>query len=301
MKFTLHVFMAAGFGVPLSWESPAYEKLKPPHRLPFRDAVNAMLDNLLTILLVPKKLLMLPIKHLRQAELGYSEFASHMWDLIDSAKRLGKTDEQNLLTVLVKHAAQEKAQEGYLQDQEILGNTFAFLIAGHETTYIYPIFMAEDRAHTLLYGFLMLALHPLVQNTMLEEIQRNIGDRNPTYDDNANLVYPLCVMFETLRLFPAVVSVPKYTQDEVMLLRKFHIPKNITLSYDPVHLHYNPEYWGDDVQTFNPSRFDGRKLDFGNEIARNGTEKIKMPVRGSFIPFSEGPRTCLGIYYLAIH
>ena len=149
-------------------------------------------------------------------------------------------------------------------------------------------------AHTLLYGFLMLALHPHVQETMFNEIQRVIGDRTPTYDDMSDLLYPLCVMFETLRLFPAVVSVPKLTRKEEILLGKYRIPKNTTVSYDSVHLHYNPEYWGDDADTFNPSRFDGRNNESDNNTGAASNERFKFPAKGTFIPFSEGHRSCQG-------
>ena len=61
-----------------------------------------------------------------------------MRELLDRERKLGKeSDGQNLLSALVKHSATEIGEgeeQGFLQDQEIIGNTFIFLIAGHETT-----------------------------------------------------------------------------------------------------------------------------------------------------------------------
>jgi cytochrome P450 len=166
------------------------------------------------------------------------------------------------------------------------------------------MYLSNYSANTLMYVFYLLALHPEVQNSLVSEIHEICGDRIPTYDDFTNFVYPLCVMFETLRLFPPVVGIPKCTVNgEQTLLGKYYIPKNATVMYDVINLHRNIKYWDDDAESFNPSRFDGRtslvdkvdKQDTGDDAPGATLEKIKMPRRGAFIPFSEGARSCLGI------
>lgn len=140
MKFTLHVLTGAGFGVPFSWETSS-DEIWPNHKLSFRDAVSSVLHHLLGTVLVPKLLWKLPIEYLRECELGYDEFGKYMYELLDREKKRGKdSDGQNLLAALVKHAAEDDVGEkGRLSDQEIIGNTFIFLIAGHETTYLQPV------------------------------------------------------------------------------------------------------------------------------------------------------------------
>jgi len=109
-------------------------------------------------------------------------------------------------------------------------------------------------------------------------------------------------MFETLRLFPPVVLVPKVTLNgDQLLLGKHFLPKDTTVMYDIVNVHRNRKYWDEDVDTFNPSRFDGRKStaqvemrDTGDTAPGASYEKIKLPPKGSFAPFSEGSRSCLG-------
>lgn len=148
----------------------------------------------------------------------------------------------------------------------------------------------------------MLAIHPHIQDTLIAEITSTIGDQAPTYDNFPNLVYPLCVMFETLRFFPPVVCIPKATLNgEQTLLGKYVIPKDMTVFIDALGLHRNEKYWGADVNEFNPSRFDGRgpegqtvEQDIGDTSSGGFNSKIRIPVRGAFIPFSEGPRSCLG-------
>src|SRR5271170_6033281 len=144
----------------------------------------------------------------------------------------------------------------------------------------------------------MLALNPSIQDTLYNEIQETIGDRLPKYEDLPNLVYPLCVMLETLRMFPPVVAIPRLALKDELLLGKYYIPKDSSLHLDMVNLHRNSKYWGPDIDVFNPSRFDGRNPssgDTGGDKDGSVPEKIRMPAKGAFLAFSEGSRSCLGM------
>jgi cytochrome P450 len=86
-------------------------------------------------MIVPRALWNLPIKPLRAAAEGYHEFGRYMSDLVEREKGLGNgKDRHNLLSNLVRHSS-EQGNERVLTDEEIIGNTFIFLIAGHESTY----------------------------------------------------------------------------------------------------------------------------------------------------------------------
>src|SRR5436309_7462954 len=138
----------------------------------------------------------------------------------------------------------------------------------------------------------MLAIHPHIQDILFSEIQHVCKSRTPVYEDLQNLTYALCIMYETLRMFPAVVLIPKRAIREETLLGKHYIPEGSIIGYDTVNLHRNTQYWGDDINTFNPSRFDGRKSK-AREWVNDGN--IKLPTRGAFCAFSEGVRTCIGM------
>jgi cytochrome P450 len=131
----LNVISGAGFGVPFEWEESSKE-LGNHHKLSFQGAVSSVLRHLPAIVLLPRLLWKLPIKFLRETEIGYNEFGTYMRENLDKERALLKESErQNLLAALVKHAATEDSDKaGTLTDSEIIGNTFIFLIAGHETT-----------------------------------------------------------------------------------------------------------------------------------------------------------------------
>lgn len=136
-KFALHVITAAGFGVPFTWEDTG-DEVWPRHELSLRNAIWQCLHNLLPIMVIPKVLWGLPLKPLRTAVDGYTEFGRYMHDLVDCEKGVGKLGEKrhNLLSTLVRHSTQQgKEDDRILTDDEIIGNTFIFLIAGHESTY----------------------------------------------------------------------------------------------------------------------------------------------------------------------
>jgi len=154
----------------------------------------------------------------------------------------------------------------------------------------------------------MLALHPAVQDTLYSEITQILGTRQPSYEDFPSMTYALCIMFETLRLFPSVVGVPKVAAEDTLLLGKYPIPRGTAVIFDIVHVHRDPEIWGPDSNDFNPARFDSRnvrqrhtqpgakKSEIDDDTSVSfGNEKIRVPCKGAFLPFSDGQRSCLGI------
>ena len=72
----------------------------------------------------------------------------------------GECTEENLLTALIRaEELQDEKESRKMDAQEVMGNAFIFLFAGHETT-----------ANTLHYALLLLAQHPDVQQSLLNEI-----------------------------------------------------------------------------------------------------------------------------------
>jgi len=93
----------------------------------------------------------------------------------------------------------------------------------------------------------------------------------------------MAIVYETLRMFPPVAGIPKQSEEDTTLLTSnikgdklvIPVPKGTHLVISTPGLHYNPRYWKDPHE-FNPSRFLG-EWD-----------------RDAFLPFSAGPRACLG-------
>ena len=102
----------------------------------FHDSIQIILDNLVILSIAPSALFSLPFAYLQFTKRAYKEFGFHLKRLINSSKRSLDTSvrhRDSILNTLVINAADD-VKDG-LSDQEIIGNAFVFLFAGHETTY----------------------------------------------------------------------------------------------------------------------------------------------------------------------
>lgn len=143
------------------------------------------------------------------------------------------------------------------------------------------------------FALKLLAIHSEVQDQVYSEIQSVCPRGAPEYSDLTKLNYCLCVMYETMRLFPVIgsLNLTVSSPHDETLLGKYLVPKDARIGIDLYCLHRNENYWGPTANDFDPSRFDNRIPTEGWYTADG---KIKMPVRGAWWGFSEGPRACLG-------
>ncbi|KAF8348725.1 cytochrome P450 [Amanita rubescens] len=179
-----------------------------------------------------------------------------------------------------------------LTDDEIMSDTFVFLLAGHEST-----------SHALCFMICLLALHPEAQAKVYAEAcelwpEAPSLDAPPEYKGSLpHLEYTTAVFYESMRLFPPVVRLMKSVfTDTILKTRRFTTNTdgsldNVEVVNTPIKagsvmvldingLHYNPIHWGEDVDKFKPERF----ID---------TETYKWP-RDAFSGFSQGQRSCIG-------
>ncbi|XP_065207595.1 cytochrome P450 4C1-like [Planococcus citri] len=158
-------------------------------------------------------------------------------------------------------------------DQEIVDETLSVMFAGSETN-----------ALTSSFCLLMLAIRPDVQERIYEEVYSVFGDGNrlPDLEDLSKLPYLEQCIKETLRRFPIVPCIFRHAQEDIPISNGKIIPAgcNIVLNIIGVHhnrdVYPNPEVW-------DPSNFD--------------PDKVANRHTGSFVPFSAGPRGCLGQKY----
>lgn len=119
---------------------------------------------------------------------------------------------------------------------------------------------------------LMLAMHKDVQEKVFDEISQS----------DSPLKYLEMVLNEVMRLFPVVPFAFRKTRDEVAF-EDMTIPANTNLFIPIIHIQRNPLYWGDDAHLFKPERFEKENLERVHPYA--------------FMPFTKGPRMCLGWRY----
>jgi cytochrome P450 len=242
-------------------------------------------------------------------------------DLMGSLVRSTMTDQNG--KAKDSQGLAEKGQVGQftLSQTDIIGNAFVLIIAGHETT-----------ANSVHFALMMLAMAPGSQRRLQKEIESIFGDTPPEdwdYDSCINKCLGGmigAVLNEELRLMPPVISIPKSVrkdQDQTIVVKgkKHVLPKGAFINVNAVSVQRNPNYWPsrgpskisrrpNDLDDFIPERWlvkegtrsdidtldqsDSGEEDFGGFTGETSAAELYRPVRGSFIPFSDGPRSCLG-------
>lgn len=337
MRLSLHVISRAGFGVRLDWpHEEVKQELPEGHTLSYKDALSTLLENTIVIILTPKLILKnSPFKLHKVAYEAFTEWGKYMREMYHSKRdevKAGQTREgMDLMGALVKGAGltaeslnaegdtdPEKAapKKQLLTDDEILGNAFVFILAGHETA-----------ANTIHFSILYLAMRWSSQKRLQDDLDAILGDKPVSewdYDvDMPKLFGSMCgaVMNEELRLIPPVPGIPKSTPNDSPQGLQFNgqrvtVPGGTYISLNTAATHRNPKYWPhtseEDLLDFRPERWllDPQKTNINTEddtyekedgMDFDGPDKrpdtaasLFRPSRCAYIPFSEGYRSCLG-------
>ncbi|KAG8765151.1 hypothetical protein FRC12_007664 [Ceratobasidium sp. 428] len=264
----LCVIAKAGFGQEIKWA----DNVPPPsgHKLTFKKALNIVTHNIFLPVILPDWAWKLR-KHWRFVKEAYDEVLLYLNEMIDSrrnpsAQAVETPEKHDLFSQLLDaHDTGDK-----LTAEELIGNIFVFLIAGHETT-----------SHTLGFLFGLLALYPEEQDRLVQHIEQNRPkSRDFTYEDIHKLTYVTATLYETLRLYPSVISISRHapadTQMNIGSGKTISVPAATRVGIHVPGIHYNPKYW-DDPYDFAPLRFQDPNWN-----------------REAFIPFAVGPRACIG-------
>lgn len=159
--------------------------------------------------------------------------------------------------------------------EDITAQCFVFFLAGFETM--------ASAIYNMSYS---LALNPEVQQKLLDEIDEAkeiLNGRIPCYEDIQKMDYLDMVVTETLRIYPSVPVLERRCTKQTTLENNDGNVVNIypgDCVYIPViNIHMDPNYYAE-PEKFNPERFSPENRD-----------SIKP---GTYFPFGNGPRACIG-------
>uniref|UniRef100_A0A8B9L1H3 Uncharacterized protein n=1 Tax=Astyanax mexicanus TaxID=7994 RepID=A0A8B9L1H3_ASTMX len=170
---------------------------------------------------------------------------------------------------LVEMIKQESNEDSTFHEENMAKSTADLFSAGTETT-----------ANTLRWGLIYMMEHPDVQERCHEEIVRVLGfDRFPSMDDRAQLPYTHATVHEIQRNANIVPLGVMHHTTQPTTLRGYHIPQGTDIMSNLTAILTDKDHWKY-PDTFNPENF----LDEKGQFCKND----------SFLPFSLGPRVCLG-------
>ncbi|CAG9827990.1 unnamed protein product [Diabrotica balteata] len=197
----------------------------------------------------------------------YRKDFMHLLIQLKNTGKIGDDDDRNLLQ-------KNKANVEGLTLNQITAQAFVFFIAGFETS-----------ATTMSFALLELAQREDIQVKVREEINRVLDkyDNNMTFDCLMEMEYLEKVLLETLRKHPPVGVLPR------ICTKRYNVPDSdlviepgISLSIPLFSIHRDPEYYP------NPEEFDPERFNEENKAKRHPF---------AFMPFGEGPRTCIGLRF----
>ncbi|KAK1422226.1 hypothetical protein QVD17_25193 [Tagetes erecta] len=185
-------------------------------------------------------------------------------------------DQQMFMDVLISvmQNASEKDFPGYDHDTVIKATCLAMITAGSDTT-----------SAALTWALSLLLSNPSALKVLQDELDEHVGrDRLVEESDLKNLVYLDAVIKETLRLYPAPLSIPHESMDDCVV-SGYNVPKGTRLLVNIWKIHRDPSIWSDPDE-FKPERF----LTSQKDIDLKG-KHFEM------LPFGSGRRMCPGISF----
>lgn len=173
--------------------------------------------------------------------------------------------ENDMLRILLETPYHDTGKP--MSEPLVMIESLQLLVAGNETS-----------TNALTWIFYLLARHPQYIREIRDEVAAVIGDKAIDYQNLHQLGKTVCVIDESLRLYPPFWMIDRIAlkDDEVAGVR---IPAGAMVIPYIYGTHRNPAQW-QDAESFDPRRFEPER------------SKERHPF--AYIPFGGGPRVCLG-------
>jgi cytochrome P450 len=186
--------------------------------------------------------------------------------VVELAARRRAADRQchDILGMLMK--AREREGGEAMPDRQLAREIMTLIVAGHETT-----------ASVLNWTWYLLSQHPEVEEKLGRELEALEGGA-ARLDELPNFAYSQQIIEEAMRLYPpGWLMTRKALADD--RLGDYSVPAGTEIYISPYLIQRHPKLWA------SPERFDPDRFGAGQSLERH-------PL--SMLPFSAGPRNCIG-------
>jgi cytochrome P450 len=202
-----------------------------------------------------------PARDLAFAE-SFRALGKPILEVVDR-RRKEPSPSTDILNMLMQARDPQSAQ--LMQDRQLINEILTLIVAGHETT-----------ASTLNWTWYLISQHPEVEEKLSNEL--NNLTNLPELEDLPKFPYSRQIIEEAMRLYPAGwLMTRKALRDD--RLGDYFVPAGTEIYVSPYFIQRHPDLW-EDPDRFNPDRFE--------------PDNAKSRHRLAMIPFSAGPRNCIG-------
>ncbi|KAH9326038.1 hypothetical protein KI387_006216, partial [Taxus chinensis] len=182
---------------------------------------------------------------------------------LDGEEYVNESDPSILRFLL---ASREEVSSIQLRD-----DLLSMLVAGHETT-----------GSVLTWTTYLLSQNPTSLKKAQQEVDRVLQGRNPNFADTRELKFLTRCINESMRLYPHPPVLIRRAQEPDVLPGGYKVAAGQDIMISIYNIHHSPMVW-DKAEEFTPERFD-----------LNGPVPNETNTDFRFIPFSGGPRKCVG-------
>lgn len=133
------------------------------------------------------------------------------------------------------------------------------------------------------YTVYMISQKPEIQEKIYEELKgiMETSDSEITHEDIGRMKYLEQCIKETMRMFPTVPLIARVIEEDTQV-GDYILPKGVSALIAPFAVHRDRRFY-DNPDNFDPEHFSSENINKRNPFA--------------YIPFSAGPRNCIGIKY----
>jgi cytochrome P450 len=185
-----------------------------------------------------------------------------VYRMIEAHRKAGHNGGSLLDLMLAASPDHSAASEQSLRDQVI-----TIFLAGYETV-----------ANALAWTWYLLSQNPECERRFHDEIDRELQDRPPAFEDVPRLRYTEMVLAESMRLYPPAWAMGRYARNDFRL-GEFFLPAKTTVLISQFIMHRDARFFPDPLR-FNPERFT--------------PEAKARRTKFTYFPFGAGFRQCIG-------
>lgn len=186
-------------------------------------------------------------------------------------RREEKPERVDFLAMFMESRDKETGEA--MTDSELIDELMTMIVAGHETSAI-----------TLTWVWYFLSEFSDVENKVHNEVDSASYKQLASFEDLDQLTYVKQVVEEALRYYPPVwLFSRKAINDD--RIDGYKIPAGSDIFISPYYLHRHKDFWPS-AEQFDPQRF--------SEVA------VKQRHKQAYIPFSVGPRRCVGDFFATV-